>query len=415
MLVAIVSAFLGGLILNLMPCVFPVISLKVMGLVRHGDEPGRLRAEGLAFLGGVMAAMLLLAGALIAARAGGAAVGWGFQLQSPLVIAFLALVLLGAGLNLAGLFEVGLSIQQIGQGRTQRGGPMGAALTGVLAIVVATPCSGLHGGGFGLCSGAAASGGSGDLCRAGAGLCGALYLAVLRARSGASPAASRGMDGHGQDGHGLPDVRCCRLADLGSGATGGAGWSGRAAGLLCGAGLCGMDLWPCAKAADDGAEGMGPLHHGGCGGGGDGAGRAAPRWRYSGPSVSAVQVATAQAPVPWSPRRVAELRAQGKPIMVDFSASWCLTCQVNEKTTLSTPEVKAAIADTGTTYMIADSTNFNADIEDAMAAFGRDGLPLYVVYPASGGDPVILPQVLSKATVIKALQDASGQQASGKA
>jgi hypothetical protein len=141
MLVAIVSAFLGGLILNLMPCVFPVISLKVMGLVRHGDEPGRLRAEGLAFLGGVMAAMLLLAGALIAARAGGAAVGWGFQLQSPLVIAFLALVLLGAGLNLAGLFEVGLSIQQIGQGRTQRGGPMGAALTGVLAIVVATPCS----------------------------------------------------------------------------------------------------------------------------------------------------------------------------------------------------------------------------------------------------------------------------------
>lgn len=416
MLVAIVSAFLGGLILNLMPCVFPVISLKVMGLVRHGDEPGRLRAEGLAFLGGVMAAMLLLAGALIAARAGGAAVGWGFQLQSPLVIAFLALVLLGAGLNLAGLFEVGLSVQQIGQGRTQRGGPMGAALTGVLAIVVATPCSGPFMAGalgyalvqpplvalaifaalalgfaapFTLLSFVPAL--AHRLPRPGAWM-GTVKMVMAFPMFGAAAWLTWVLAQQAGPG-GLAVLLGCFVA---------LGFAAWIYGLAQKRRMMGQKAWGLYTTAGAVAAVMAlailrpdggiPAH-----------------------PVSAVQVATTQAPVPWSPRRVADLRAQGKPIMVDFSASWCLTCQVNEKTTLSTPEVKAAIAGTGTTYMIADSTNFNADIEDAMAAFGRDGLPLYVVYPASGGAPVILPQVLSKATVIKALQDASGQQASGKA
>src|ERR1700745_972511 len=107
MLIDLVSAFLGGVILNVMPCVFPIISLKALGLVHHGGDPARSRREGLGFLAGVMAAMLALAGLLIAIRAGGAAVGWGFQLQSPLVVAALALVMLASALNLSGLFEVG--------------------------------------------------------------------------------------------------------------------------------------------------------------------------------------------------------------------------------------------------------------------------------------------------------------------
>ena len=140
-LLAAASAFLGGLILNLMPCVFPILSMKAVALAGHGGEPGRARGHGLAFLGGVLATFLALAGVLIAARAAGAAVGWGFQLQSPLVVAPLALVVLAAGLNLSGLFEVGASLQGVGSAFASAGGLMGSALTGVLAVIVAAPCT----------------------------------------------------------------------------------------------------------------------------------------------------------------------------------------------------------------------------------------------------------------------------------
>ena len=141
MLTAIVAAFLGGIILNLMPCVFPVISLKALSLIRHHESPSHARAEGLAFLLGVVVTMVALTAVLLLARAGGASVGWGFQLQSPLVIAALILVMLGSALNLLGLFEVGLSVQRVGEVGGDRGGLVGSALTGALAIIVATPCS----------------------------------------------------------------------------------------------------------------------------------------------------------------------------------------------------------------------------------------------------------------------------------
>ncbi len=142
MLVALISAFLGGLILNLMPCVFPIISLKAFGLARQGGDYTRMRQEGLAFFAGTLLAMLALAGTLIALRAGGQAVGWGFQLQSPLIVALLVLVLLGSALNLSGLFEFGLNLQRMGQAADGKEGLLGAGLTGALAVVVATPCAG---------------------------------------------------------------------------------------------------------------------------------------------------------------------------------------------------------------------------------------------------------------------------------
>lgn len=140
MLTAIAAAFLGGIILNLMPCVFPVISLKALSLDTASRQPAQARAEGLAFLAGVVVTMMLLVGLLLLARFGGASVGWGFQLQSPLVIALLVLVMLASALNLFGLFEVGLSLQRAGEVGGERG-LTGSALTGALAIVVATPCS----------------------------------------------------------------------------------------------------------------------------------------------------------------------------------------------------------------------------------------------------------------------------------
>ncbi len=141
MLTAMLAAFLGGIILNLMPCVFPVISLKALGLLRHQSQAASARREGLGFLLGVLVTMMALAGILLAARAGGAAVGWGFQLQSPLVIALLSLVILAAALNLLGVFEVGLTVQRVGAIDIQRGAFLRSALTGALAIIVATPCA----------------------------------------------------------------------------------------------------------------------------------------------------------------------------------------------------------------------------------------------------------------------------------
>lgn len=407
MLIALLSAFLGGLILNLMPCVFPVISLKIMGLVRHGEEPGRLRVEGLAFFGGVMVAMLALSGALIAARAGGAAVGWGFQLQSPLVIAVLALVMLGAGLNLAGLFEVGLSIQQIGQGGGKRSGPAGAALTGVLAIVVATPCSGPF-------------------------MAGALGYALVQPPFVALAIfAALGL------GFAAPFTLISFMPALAARLPRPGAWMGLVKTVMAFPmfGAAAWLTWVLAQQAGAGGlaillasfvalgfaawiYGMGQKRRmmgQGFGGYYGAAGAVAALiavaiLRPSGGIPVHAEVNLAQAaPTAWSPEKVAALRAQGKPILIDFSASWCITCQVNEKTTLSTQTVKTALARTGTTYMVADSTKFDARIEDAMASYGRDSLPLYVLYPADGRAPVILPQILGTDMLVKALQQASGK------
>jgi thiol:disulfide interchange protein DsbD len=123
------------------------------------------------------------------------------------------------------------------------------------------------------------------------------------------------------------------------------------------------------------------------------------------------QTAAAVTQVKWSPQTVAETRGHGKAIMVDFTASWCITCQVNQRTTLSTTAVKEALLRTGTVYMVADSTKFNPDIDDAMNEFGQGGLPLYVVYPADGSAPKVLPQVLTPSIVVNALNQASGKKA----
>jgi thiol:disulfide interchange protein DsbD len=134
-------AFLGGLVLNLMPCVFPVLSMKAAALAAHAHAPREARAQGLAFTLGVLVAFLALAGALLAARAAGETAGWGFQLQSPGVVAGLALVMLAVGLNLSGVFHMGLSVQGAGGVGAGRGGLVGSFLTGALAVVVAAPCT----------------------------------------------------------------------------------------------------------------------------------------------------------------------------------------------------------------------------------------------------------------------------------
>lgn len=410
MLTAILAAFVGGIILNLMPCVFPVISLKALGILRHEGDAKSARTEGLGFLLGVIFTMLVLAGILLALRAGGTAVGWGFQLQSPMVIAVLALIILGAALNLLGVFEVGLSLQRAGEISVGSGAFVRSALTGALAIVVATPCSApfMAGAvGYALVQPPVAS------------LAIFLSLAIGFAAPftlvSLFPAIAKRLPRPGA----WMDIlkRGLAFPMLGAFAwlvwvlTQQAGTTALLAMLIC-AVVVSFAAW---------LYGM------------------AQRRRYIGQSYKALLAVTmvlfiaAISPLPgvmhvqlsqpelarvenithvkWSPQTVAEMRGHGKAIFVDFTASWCITCQVNERTSLSTTAVKQALASTNTIYMVADSTKFNADIDDAMTAFGQGGLPLYVVYPADGSAPKVLPQVLTPTIVVDALNQASGKKA----
>lgn len=410
MLTAMLAAFVGGIILNFMPCVFPVISLKALGILRHQGDTRSARTEGIGFLLGVIFTMLVLAGVLLALRAGGMAVGWGFQLQSPLVIAALALVILGASLNLLGVFEVGLPLQRAGEISVGRGAFTRSALTGALAIVVATPCSApfMAGAvGYALVQTPAVS--------LGIFLALALGFAAPFTLISLFPAIAERLPRPGA----WMDIlkRGLAFPMLGAFAwlvwvlTQQAGTTALAA-LLASAVVVSFAAW---------LYGM------------------AQRRRYTGQpykvllAVTAVLLIAAIGPLPgvmhtqssqpevlsaenitrvtWSPQTVEKMRGHGKAIFVDFTASWCITCQVNERTSLSTAAVKQALAETGTVYMVADSTRFNADIDDAMNTFGQGGLPLYVVYPADGSAPKVLPQVLTPSIVVNALNQASGKKA----
>ncbi len=409
MIVALLSAFVGGLILNVMPCVFPVISLKALGLVHHGGDPARLRREGLGFLVGVSVTMLALAGLLIAIRAGGAAVGWGFQLQSPLVVAVLALVMLASALNLTGLFEVGASLQNAAGSVTDKGGFWGAVSTGALAIVVATPCTApLMAGALSYALVQPPAVGLAVFAALALGFAAPFTLVSL------FPALARRLP---RPGAWMSIVKKALAFPM----FGAAAWlvwvleqqagsTGLLLILVC-AVLVGLGAWLygiaqrqrlAGKGANALTAGVAVIAVGIA---------AALGTSYSvtsAPARAVVQVAAVPSgPVAWSPKKVADLRAQGQPILVDFSASWCITCQVNEKVALSTDAVKTALRTTGTTYMIADSTNYSAEINQAMAGFGATGLPLYVVYPADGRPPVVLPQVLTKDIVVNALTSAA--------
>ncbi|WP_187506164.1 protein-disulfide reductase DsbD family protein [Pantoea agglomerans] len=407
MLTAIAAAFLGGIILNLMPCVFPVISLKALSLIRHHESPSHARAEGLAFLLGVVVTMVALTAVLLLARAGGASVGWGFQLQSPLVIAALILVMLGSALNLLGLFEVGLSVQRVGEVGGDRGGLVGSALTGALAIIVATPCSAPF-----MASAVGYALTQPPLISLVIFISLALGFAAPFTLISFFPVLARILPKPGawmitlKQGLAFPML----------GAVGWLIWvlerqagSAALAAILACCLLFSFAAWLYGMAQK--RRMMGQRH-----------------WvlhvatafflalvvvpllnlnRFAESPAETATASQAAAAVAWSPQNVDAIKGQGKPILVNFTASWCITCQVNDRTSLSTQAVKAAMARTNTIYMVADSTKYNPDVEQALSDFGRGGLPLYVVYPADGGKPEVLPQVLTPGIVISALNQAT--------
>ncbi|MDB5439167.1 MAG: thiol:disulfide interchange protein [Caulobacteraceae bacterium] len=398
---ALIGAFLGGLILNLMPCVFPILSMKAASLSRHAHEAAKARTDGLLFLVGVLASFLALGGALLAARAAGAQLGWGFQLQSPPVVAGLCLIMLLVALNMSGLFEIGLSAQGVGADLTRKEGPLGALFTGVLAVVVAAPCTAPFMAtalGFALTAPAILA--MAVFLSLGLGFAlpfvAAAFVPGLLARlprpgpwmdifkkAMAFPmyAAAAWLLWVLSQQTQAPDLaRFLAAAVL----VAFAGWM-IGLGQQRGGKISGLVGLACLVLAFAGAVGL----------------------AYPPPAQAGVASSGALTSEPWSQARVDELASQGRPVFVDFTAAWCVTCQVNERAALASAKVAKAFQDTGTVYLRADWTNQDPAITAALSKQGRAGVPLYLVYGKAGGAPQVLHQLLSEGEVLKALKKAA--------
>ncbi len=403
LLAALAFAFAGGLILNLMPCVLPVLFIKALGFAQTAHRSRtETREQGLIFLCGVLLTFLVLAGAVIALGALGGSVGWGFQLQSPLLVIALAVVMVLIGLNLIGAFEIGGSVVGLGDGLASRGGRLGAFMTGVLAVVVATPCTAPF---MGAAMGYAVT--QPPALALSVFMALALGFALPVVALSFAPGLLRLLPKPGRwmlvlkQAFAFPMfATAIWLIWVASVQTGPQGVLAALVAVLA----AGFVVWLVGVT-------RGSL----------------PRRAFG--TVLAVLVAlgagwfTVENAVPgtnaearagdiqaWSPERVATLQAQGKPVFVNFTAAWCITCLANERVALSRQEVKDAFARLGVTYLKADWTNRDSRIAQALAEQGRAGVPLYLFYPArKDGQAEILPQLLTPDAVIAAAERAAGR------
>ena len=405
---AALFAFLGGVILNLMPCVFPILAMKAAALASVGGDRTEARRDGLGFLAGVLATFLVLAAVLLILRAGGQAVGWGFQLQSPGVTAGLALLMLAVALNLSGVFNVGAGLQGAASGPLSRlPGWAGAFFTGVLAVAVAAPCTApfmafalgaalvlpwplaltvflMLGLGFALPFVVAS-----------------LTPSLIRRLPRPGPWMDRlkavlafPMYGaalwlawvFGQQAGAMSSG----LLLAGGLALAFALWLGGTAQADRSAGRSGIVAMICAVAAAALALGLTVL-----------AARSAVA-----PSTG-VAAAGRLSSQPWTAAAVQTAQAEGRPVFVNFTADWCVTCKVNERTSLSSAAVAEAFEAANALYLVGDWTLRDDGIAAELERHGRSGVPLYLVYPAGGGAPVVLPQLLTEGVVTAALQTAA--------
>ena len=403
LLSALLFALLGGLILNLMPCVLPVLSMKALALAAKRESPHKAKISALAYGGGVLASFLLLAAALIAFRAGGSSLGWGFQLQQPVFVSALALLTFAIGLNLSGLYEIGGSaLANVGGKLAGKDGVAGSFFTGVLAVVVATPCTAPFMGaamGYALTQNEAVA----LLVFAALGLGFAAPFMLL----GLWPRALRILPKPGTWMSTLRQVLAFPMY-------GAAIWlvwvlsfetdsNGLLAILAAGLALA-FGLWAFGKSQT--ASGKG---------------------RTAGLATAALAIAVALvlAPLPehraegapaladsgnslayeaFSAEKLQALRAENRPVFVNATAAWCITCLVNEKVALSGAKLQQAFADHKVAALKADWTNQDAAISKLLADNGRTGVPLYLYYPAGAASPTVLPQLLTESTVMAALE-----------
>ncbi len=393
---ALLLALAGGVLLNLMPCVFPVLSIKAMSLV-SGD--GHQRSHSIAYTAGVVASFAALAGVLLALRAGGEAIGWGFQLQSAWFVALLVYVLFALGLSLSGLYDFGSRLMGVGQGLTEKSGTTGSFFTGVLACVVASPCTAPF---MGAALGAAVfmpwPMAMAVFIFLGLGL--ALPMLLI----GFSPALAQRLP---KPGPWMDTFKQAMAFPLYLAVV----WllwvlarqtdpTGLAM-VLSGMVALAFVLWLAGHRAP--SENLAVARHAAVG-------------------LSLVFVVATLASVTrmdgntpgqpdnahwesFSVERLDALRANSDTaVLVNMTADWCITCLVNERMALNTMSVREALDTHDVVYLKGDWTRRDPQITAYLSDYGRNGVPLYVIYPRNGDQPRVLPQVLTPQIVIQALE-----------
>ncbi|WP_446743049.1 protein-disulfide reductase DsbD family protein [Silvibacterium acidisoli] len=402
-------AMIGGMILNLMPCVFPVLFIKGLALVQSsGEERHKMRLHGLVYTVGILASFWLLVGVLLGLRGAGHNLGWGFQFQSPIFVAMMALLLFFLGLSLAGQFEIGLSMTSAGSSLANKSGYTGSFFTGVLAVVVATPCAAPFMGaaiGYALSSSAIITFVIFTAL--------ALGLAIPYLLLAFNPSWTRLLPRPGAWMEVLKQAVSVPIFGtviwliwvytqlVGVNAL----LALLAAFLLLAIAGWIMGRWPAKAPATIAAaivlilaialpvEAARTL--------------SAPSAKTGGAAATGWE--------PFTPDAVARYRAQGKPVFVDFTASWCLSCQVNERVVLDKAEVQNKLKNSGVVLIRADWTSHDETIANTLASLGRNSVPTYVIYPADPqAQPKVLPEVLTPGIVFDALDSVKPQSKTGE-
>ncbi|MGB7137323.1 MAG: protein-disulfide reductase DsbD domain-containing protein [Acidobacteriaceae bacterium] len=396
-------AFLGGLILNLMPCVFPVLFIKALSLVQSGQqERHRLRAHGWVYTLGIVISFWAVVAVLLILRAAGRQLGWGFQFQSPTFLALMAMLLFFLGLALAGQFEIGLSLTSAGGSLAQKHGYAGSFFTGVLAMVVATPCTAPFMGaavGYALAHSAWVS--FTVFTALALGLAAPyVVLAYFPAWARLLPKPGAWMEVLKQAVAIPIFATVIWLVWVFTQLAGTAALMGLLAAFLLLA-IAGWFLgrWPGKGPAAVIAAVIVAIAIAGS------------SWtirnfgeQHTGMVIGRIEANTGATWQPFTPAALADARAQGHPVFVDFTASWCLSCQVNERLILDRADVEQRLRDSGATLLRADWTNQDPVITQALAALGRSGVPTYALYPADPSAPAhVLPEVLTPGIVLDAL------------
>lgn len=397
---ALLLALGGGVILNLMPCVLPVLSLKALSLAQNGGDHGRARRHALWYTAGVLVSFAAVGALALALRQAGLALGWGFQLQQPGVVAVLALVMVAIGLSLSGVFTIGAGLAGVGDSLARQSGPAGDFFTGVLAVVVASPCTApFMGGALAFAFTASPATAIAVFLALGLGL--ALPFLLI----GFVPALAARLPRPGAWMDTLKQVLAFPMYLT-------AVWllwvlakqrgADAIALVLAGAVLLGLGLWWWEKARWAGRRlsaalallvVLGALW---------------PAWAVQQmPAPARTDAATnADGSVPYSAEALAALRRDGRVVFVNMTADWCVSCKANERTVLSRDDFRAALEAAGAVYMKGDWTDVDPAITAFLESHGAVGVPLYVVYPRTG-EPVTLPTLLTMDAVREALAKAA--------